>query len=93
MKLTVPQIEVADGQGFEPSVDIFGRSGFGTELMKLVESCDDEVVIAIDAPWGEGKTTFVKMWRAMLAENEIQSISHSFTPDSVSKDGSVHVIN
>ncbi|MEM7759266.1 MAG: P-loop NTPase fold protein, partial [Cyanobacteria bacterium P01_A01_bin.40] len=40
----------------------------------IIENINDELVLAIDAPWGEGKTTFIKMWRGMLAQEEIQSI-------------------
>jgi predicted KAP-like P-loop ATPase len=40
----------------------------------LVERSTDELVISLDGKWGEGKTTFVKMWRGLLKEKGIPSI-------------------
>lgn len=74
MKLTVPPIHIDNQEGFSPEKDIFRRKGFGEKLLNLVENTDEQLVIALDAPWGEGKSTFVKMWRGMLRENEIHSI-------------------
>ncbi len=43
-------------------------------MCNLVKNCEDELVIAIDSPWGEGKSTFVKMWRGLLSDNKVESI-------------------
>ena len=32
------------------------------------------LVLALDAPWGEGKSTFIKMWRGYLKQEKVQSI-------------------
>ncbi len=74
MKLTVPPLEINPNEGFSPDKDIFEREKFGRNILNLIENINDELVLAIDAPWGEGKTTFIKMWRGMLAEEGIQSI-------------------
>ncbi len=74
MKLTPTPIEIEQYEGFTPEKDIFRRSAFAEELSKLVITNSDELVIALNAPWGEGKTTFVKMWRGMLREKQIESI-------------------
>ncbi|MEM8676706.1 MAG: P-loop NTPase fold protein [Cyanobacteria bacterium P01_G01_bin.67] len=74
MKLTVPPLEIAPDEGFSADKDIFKRERFGKNLLNIIENINDELVLAIDAPWGEGKTTFIKMWRGMLAQEEIQSI-------------------
>ncbi len=62
MKLTIPPLKIDEKLGFDPSVDLFGREAFGEQLAKLVEGTNGELVIALDAPWGEGKSTFIKMW-------------------------------
>jgi hypothetical protein len=66
MKLTVPPLEIADDEGFSPEKDIFKRKEFGERLSSLIENTDGNLVIALDAPWGEGKSTFVRMWRGHL---------------------------
>jgi hypothetical protein len=37
-------------------------------LSKLVQSTDQPFVIAVEAPWGWGKTKFVERWKAYLAK-------------------------
>ncbi len=74
MKLTVPPLQIEQNAGFTPEKDIFNRKDFGQNLLNLITNVDDELVIALDAPWGEGKTTFIKMWQGMLAQEEIKSI-------------------
>lgn len=51
--------------------DRLARESFGSTMMDLVRHSDGELVIALDAPWGGGKTTFVSMWQQMLRKNKI----------------------
>jgi hypothetical protein len=74
MKLTPSPVEIEEYEGFLPEKDIFQRKNFAEKLSNLIENVSDELVLAIDAPWGEGKTTFVKMWQGMLKEQNIESI-------------------
>ena len=74
MKLTVPPLEINPNEGFSTDKDIFEREKFGRNILNIIENINDELVLAIDAPWGEGKTTFIKMWRGMLSKEGIQSI-------------------
>ncbi|MDA8098490.1 MAG: P-loop NTPase fold protein [Nitrospiraceae bacterium] len=74
MRLTIPPLEIEENEGFSEKKDIFQRKSFGEALTKLVLSVEDEMVICLDAQWGEGKTTFVKMWRGLLTQNQIKSI-------------------
>ena len=69
MKLTVPLLEITEDEGFSEK-DIFKRKEFGERLANLVESSDGELVIALDAPWGEGKSTFIKMWQGHLKKKD-----------------------
>lgn len=93
MKLTVPSLEISDDLGFSNDLDIFNRKSFGQELSNLVKNCDDEVVIAIDAPWGEGKTTFVKMWQGLLSEEEIFSIYFDAFENDYQKDPFMAIVS
>jgi len=66
-----PPVEVPDDAGFSREIDILQRKPFGEALTRLVQAIPDGGVIALDSPWGEGKTTFVKMWRGYLSQPSI----------------------
>ncbi|MCL1038046.1 KAP family NTPase [Shewanella submarina] len=66
MLISLPKLEIDNSQGFKQS-DIFGHSSFGNSLINLVLA-SEELVIALDAEWGEGKTTFTKL---LIAENNL----------------------
>ena len=54
--------------------DELGREPFGQALFNVITRTDDSLVIALDASWGEGKTTFVKMWQTFLKEKGVKTI-------------------
>lgn len=72
MKLVIPPVLVEEQDGFEN--DLFGRKGFGESLRNIVSRSTGELVISLDGQWGEGKTTFVKMWQGLLNEENIPNI-------------------
>jgi len=74
MHLIPKPVEIEEFEGFTPEKDIFRRKYFGEKLHEFILQTDGELVIALDSGWGEGKTTFVKMWRGFLKQNEIQTI-------------------
>ena len=74
MKLTLPPLEISETEGFSDEKDIFGRKVYGENLLNLINKTDDELVIALDAAWGQGKSTFIKMWRGHLLNEGFQSI-------------------
>ena len=74
MRLTPPMLELSPTEGFAQGKDLFGRESFGQALMWLVTSINEPLVISLDAPWGEGKTTFIKMWQGLLHQHDIPCI-------------------
>ncbi|MCS3455270.1 energy-coupling factor transporter ATP-binding protein EcfA2 [Aeromonas sp. BIGb0405] len=72
MKLVTPTLVVEDVDGFKN--DALQRKSFGEALSNLVTRTSDELVISLDGKWGEGKTTFVKMWQGLLKEKGVPSI-------------------
>lgn len=72
MKLVTPSLVVEDSDGFRN--DVLQRQQFGDALSNLVTRSADELVISLDGKWGEGKTTFVRMWQGLLKEKGIPSI-------------------
>lgn len=69
MRLTVPAIDCSEG--FTQENDLFNREQFAANLEKLIEiSEDDNLVIAINDKWGNGKTTFLKMWESKIQKEQ-----------------------
>lgn len=67
-------MEIGHTESFTPQKDIFGRKEFGDKLTRIVATLGSPSVLLLDAPWGTGKTTFVKMWRGELSKAGIPSI-------------------
>jgi len=89
MKLTVPKVEISEDEGFSSKIDIFSRKDFGERLANLVEQSHGNLVIALDAKWGEGKSTFIQMWRGYIEhkrENKIKSIYFDAFANDYQKD-------
>jgi hypothetical protein len=42
--------------------DLIGRKKLSEFMSQLVGNTDDSFVLALDSPWGTGKTTFLRMW-------------------------------
>jgi hypothetical protein len=84
MKLHPPTIDIPDEKPYEN--DLFGRAEFGASLTSLLKSIEEGVVLCVDAPWGEGKTTFARMWMADLKKQGAQCIyfdayQHDYSDD------------
>jgi len=62
IKLFPPDADVELYQeGFGTS-DLLGRKSVGEKLSSLVEGIETPVVIALEGPWGSGKTHFLRRW-------------------------------
>jgi len=59
-KLT--ELEVTEKAPFQN--DVLEREAPIKKLTTLVESTEQPFVLSIEAPWGWGKTTFIRMWKA-----------------------------
>jgi hypothetical protein len=72
VKIVTPPLIVEDSDAFKN--DVLDRKSYGEALLNLVQRSSDELVISLDGRWGEGKTTFVKMWQGLLSESNIPNI-------------------
>ncbi|WP_201512977.1 KAP family P-loop NTPase fold protein [Psychrobacter alimentarius] len=73
MELRRHNVEVNDADPF--ANDWLERKGFAIQLTNIVENNKQgEVVIGLSGQWGEGKTTFVKMWQKHMENKDIASI-------------------
>ena len=60
------EIEIPAGNPFEN--DQLDRGVCAENLTALLESTEESIVLSVNAPWGMGKTTFIKMWQKYLEE-------------------------
>lgn len=68
-----PQFEVTDPQKpFEH--DKLGREEHVLNLVQMMKGSDTPLVMTLSAPWGSGKSSFVKMWKAQLELEEHECI-------------------
>jgi len=77
MKISVPKLIISENEGFTPDIDIFSRANFGERLANIIEKSNGDIVIALDAKWGEGKSTFIQMWQGHVKhqrENKLKCI-------------------
>lgn len=72
MKLVTPALVVNENDAFIN--DALNRKSYGEALLNLVIRSSDELVVSLDGKWGEGKTTFVKMWQGLLSEANVPNI-------------------
>lgn len=72
MILKSPEIEIDQDDPFK--YDELGRKASAEALTEFVLSSDSSLVVSIDAPWGQGKTTFLRMWRQHLINENIPTI-------------------
>lgn len=74
MRLTPIEPEIPEVGGFTEENDIFGYRDFAERLANLIRNIDEPLVIALDAPWGSGKSVFVKQWAGLLRERGAPAI-------------------
>lgn len=84
MSLRTIEIPVTPGKPFEHCK--LGREKYAVVLSKIIETYSDGFVLALNNRWGEGKSTFVRMWRVYLGNNGFNTIylnawEHDFGQD------------
>ena len=62
MRLTIPEPKIKLYEDGFDEHDKLSRKPTGDKLSELVERIDDPLVIALDGPWGSGKSFFLKCW-------------------------------
>jgi hypothetical protein len=87
MRLFSPPLEIGKEEGFTSEKDIFDYQSFGERLEEFYGSFDDPVVGILDAPWGSGKTTFIKMWCGHMRKAgypiiEFDAFKNDYTDDA-----------
>ena len=73
IRIQTQDIDVPECNPFEN--DLLDRREQVEVLTHIVGSIEGPCTIAIDAPWGAGKTTFIRMWSQHLRSNEFPVVS------------------
>ena len=55
--------------------DLLGRKDSAEVLTHIVSRIEGPCVVALDAPWGYGKTTFLTMWERWLRQQEFPVVA------------------
>jgi len=72
MQLKSKEIEISQANPFVG--DLLNRKQYADVLTQIVKNAEDGFTLSINADWGYGKTTFVKMWDAMLQSEGYKTI-------------------
>lgn len=71
MKVLIPPVyKRLEGEQYPFSVEPLGRRTFADNLTALFKNTDDGLVLSINAGWGAGKTSFVKLWELNLKNDK-----------------------
>ena len=62
MKFRPPVVEIPTDDPFKNDALGPDRRKLGESLASVFKEIEDNLVVCLDAAWGEGKTTFVEMW-------------------------------
>ncbi|TMO72687.1 hypothetical protein CWC17_13515 [Pseudoalteromonas sp. S3785] len=86
VKIKRSEVEVLEDNPFKN--DELGRQESSNVLTQFVKSSTEPLVLCIDAPWGQGKTTFLRMWEQQLKNENIPTIyfnawENDFTDDAL----------
>ncbi len=85
------QIEIDDSNIFLH--DCLDRKELIENLSQLIVSTHEPFVLSINASWGDGKTTFIKLWKAYLKkELDVESIYFSAWEDDFSKEPLISIL-
>lgn len=68
----IPPIKVPPNKPFEH--DLLNREEQCEELIRVIKDAQTPYVLAIDAPWGSGKTTFLQMMQVVCKDHGIPNV-------------------
>lgn len=75
MRLRPNTIEVTKEKLRGKNDEIFiSREKYADKITGLIKNINDGLTISLDADWGEGKSTFLKMWKSILEKEDVKCI-------------------
>ena len=79
MRIQPPDIEVPEDDPFKN--DLLGREETVKVLTHIVRSIEGPCVLSVDAAWGAGKTTFLKIWAQYLRNQKFPVVEFNAGDD------------
>lgn len=73
VRIQPPALRISEDDPFDS--DLLGRKESAEVLTRIVSQTEGPCVLALDAPWGYGKTTFLKMWEFWLRKQEFRVVA------------------
>ena len=90
MRLKAPEFVVDKADPFNN--DLLERKESVEILTELLRSIAEPFVLCIDAPWGQGKTTFLRMWRQHLENEGVATLHFNAWENDFSDDALISLI-
>lgn len=90
MKLKAPIVEIPQANPFQN--DLLNRKESADLLTEMIRSTDEALVLCINAAWGQGKTTFLAMWRQQLSNAGFKTLYFSAWESDFTNDALVSLI-
>lgn len=90
MRLKAPVFQIDPENPFKN--DLLDRLESAAMLTELASSLEDPFVLCIDAPWGQGKTTFLSMWRQHLENSGFVTLHFNAWENDFSDDALISLI-
>ena len=90
MKLKAPDLEILPDEPFKN--DLLNRKTCVDQLTELLKSSDEPLVLCINAEFGNGKTTLIKMWREQLKQERFKTLYFNAWENDHSDDALVSLI-
>jgi predicted KAP-like P-loop ATPase len=90
VKLKNQELVIEPGAPFKN--DELNRKESAEILTQFILSANGPMVVCIDAPWGQGKTTFLRMWERHLKDNGIPTIYFNAWESDFTEDALVSLI-
>ena len=73
IRIRPAEVEVPEDEPFKN--DLLNRKELADVLTQLVDSVEGSCVLTVDAAWGAGKTTFLRMWSQHLRKNGFPAVA------------------
>ena len=91
MKLRSSELVIPADNPF--SNDLLKREEHVNALADFVENIEEPLVIAVNSPWGTGKTTFLRLLEAVLESRQITSLHFNAWTNDFSDDAFIALVS
>lgn len=73
--------------------DMLERERIIINLTEIIKNTEEGFVLCVNAPWGNGKTTFIRLWQAYLEKENYKNIYFNAWENDYSKEPLLSILN